>query len=229
MTHLLSPKPSRSLLRGSILPAIAVTALSVASVASLAIAAPAQAASLTWDVNFISNGSSVGSGLFSFDPTSVSSVPTGPESDPTSPTYTGVPITQVIESFSAVVQGVNWSGPNSYTWIDKTTGVLKSARAARGQIVPSIGEGWYLGDLIGDRQFTMNGRQTSESAISGTWSQFLAPLVSPPGSPPSGLLGSGSWSATLRTADAVPEPTTLVGLLVAGGMGIAARRRAAQS
>jgi hypothetical protein len=180
------------------------------------LAAPANAASLFYDIKFFSGAVQVGTGEFSYDPTdSVTfTIPLRPGEQ----TFT---IFNDLETFKAVILGINQdlTGPARLQWWNDANFILGNFSTGRG--TPPGGDvydSWYFQD--GGQQFNMtNARVLEPGALwEGDWFLISEPqIMGPP------VIGSGRWEVTPRNDEAVPEPATVVGSLV--GLAWLARKR----
>ncbi|PZV18389.1 MAG: hypothetical protein DCF22_02070 [Leptolyngbya sp.] len=177
------------------------------------IAAPAQAAILTWSLNFFDNaGSPAGKGEFSYDDESLTFVQTIPISAPV-----GFEVRNALTNFSAAVLGENWSlgdRPGVTWWQPTDSNNLGQQRISRYGIF--IADTWFFGDVgSGTRQFLLQGDNQNSASWGGSWLQSIVGVV------PS--FGSGSWTASPSSA-AVPEPSTVLGATLVG-VGVWLRKR----
>mgnify|MGYP002776988367 CR=1 FL=1 len=208
---------------------ITVSSLVMAGcVTSVAIAPsqPAQAALLTWNLTFESNGVQVGTGEFSYDTDKVAIVK---QPMPFSAAYIAdqdaplredfVPPAEYpglwtvtryanpIVNFVARFPEVNWTLTNIAAWFDPSTpsilGYFFCGRSGCG-----ITDNWFGGSPSGfaPGQFLMYNAQASANG------SYIGSFVSVPTIGTPGSLRSGTWTATA----AVPEPATIAGVVLFG-------------
>jgi len=191
---------------------------------------PAHAATFTYDLTFVdSQGNPVGTGAFSYDsekvvvvrtPNPYSSAYVAGKDDPLRPDY--IPpssgLWQVAQypnpltSFIARLPGRNWSLEDLFlSWWDPDAAAIASSfgcsRSGCG-----ISAQWFGGSIAGfaPGQFGMFAQTSLEQ---GTYTgSFISAVI--PSSPDS--FTSGTWFATARSAEAVPEPTTVFGAIAFG-------------
>ncbi len=178
-----------------------------------AIAAPTQAATLTWGLTFFDNaGTPVGTGEFSYDDEVLTFVQTIPIAAPV-----GFEVNNALTNFSATVLGKEWrlgDRPGVTWWQPASSKKLGQQVISRYGI--AIADTWFFGDVaFGTRQFSLQGGTQNPTGWGGSWVQSIAELV------PS--VGSGSWSASPSSA-AVPEPSTVLGVTLIG-VGVWLRKR----
>lgn len=176
---------------------IAVTAASVlVGVVGMEVK-PTQAATAFWDLTFFDDsGTQVGSGEFSYTPDSLLYIPT-------SMTDEGFYVNNVLESFSATIDGVDWGidyeGAASRIRWWSTSNPLGTfgAAAPRGEPLPSAGTGWFFGDSFQGLR-TLNLGSNVNVLDRGYWQQNLN------GSGGEYIHNEGTWTATLRSLD-IPD------------------------
>ena len=173
---------------------------------------PVKAASIFWDISFFDdNDMEVGNGYFSYDPDTTTLVDINARGDTIS-------VDTILDTFSAVILGVEWDEPGINWWItDETIATRGQSQSRSG---PSLSDGWFFGDpFFGTTALNIEGGSTDSNG-SGTWSQLL---VVDSGDPP--LTGFGTWSATQRvntgnngSSTDVPEPLSILASMTALGL-----------
>ncbi len=188
-----------------------IAAASVAFSFTLITAKPVQAATFSWNLDFFDdNNVQVGSGEFSYDPTTTTFVETTPTSLPE-----GFTVQNDLETFSANIRGENWGFEAGTTWWAEPSRPPGQQRTSRSR--PFVVENsWFFGDpFFGTRALNMDIDSASDTAGSGTWFQLIVP---PGGGDP--FRGAGTWKATLRSnVESVPESSSVLGLLAIGTFG----------
>ncbi|HEY9652517.1 MAG TPA: hypothetical protein V6C95_17800 [Coleofasciculaceae cyanobacterium] len=169
---------------------IAVTAASVLlGVAGMEVK-PTQAATAFWDLTFFDDdGKRVGSGEFSYNSDTLTLIPTD------YPAFYGYYVTNVLESFSANIDGVEWDregSPCVHWWnTSDPVGPFAGCRS-RYSPIPGVENRWLFGDLVarfpelavyGD----LGGRRYWQHSFYDDQRQYRE--------------GSGTWTATLRRVD----------------------------
>lgn len=190
-----------------------ITAIAFSAVVGIGtITAPAQAATLTWNLNFFDDaGNPAGKGEFSYDDESLTFVQTIPIAAPV-----GFEVNNALTSFSATVLGKEWSlsdRPGVTWWQPTGPTSLKQQEISRYGIF--INNNWFFGGASTIRQFLLYDSRPSSAGWDGSWVQAIPDFI------PS--FGSGSWTASPSSA-AVPEPSTVLGTTLIG-VGVWLRKR----
>jgi hypothetical protein len=192
---------------------------------------PAYAATLEWSLTFTSNGVDIGTGSFSYDDTKEIVIRTSPPFYDSYIGDKGAPLRSEFESpfpefpdfwkieryanpltsFTATLPGRTWTlsdGPQN--WFESTLGSFGCSRTSC-----NVASQWFFGSSAGfsPGQFVMLGGQAADGSYQGSF--ISAVLSSTPGT-----FTSGTWRA-----NAVPEPTTLLGTVVFGAGYVAAKLR----
>ncbi len=204
----------------NILRKFALVATGVALSFTVMEAKPVQAATIAWDLEFFDDaGAQVGSGQFSYNTDTNTFVQTIPTSSPQ-----GFTVQNALESFSANIQAQNWGFEEpGITWWAQSSRPPGQQRNSRYGI-SIVDNSWFFGDgFLGTRQLLLDNMESVSAQVwRGNWSQEV---LQPGGGPPA--QGEGAWTATQRNAEAVPEPSSILGSLAIGtfGAGLALKRK----
>lgn len=211
----------------------------------LASAIPVSAATITFDLDFFDDsGTQVGDGEFSYDDEAstcfefsiAGDCSREPLEDPND--YNDVFFVEnALTDFSATINGEDWSGAYGHWWGDDESGQLPGEQSISRYGIFINDNRWFFGDGdFGERQFVMDFTQSSDTYGEGDW---LQEVVSSGGGDP--FAGSGTWQATRvgiesepsvpapSPSEAVPEPSTIFGALVAMVFGYFCKRRLART
>lgn len=212
---------------------------------------PVTAATITFDLDFFDDsGTEIGDGQFSYDDEdTLTCVQITDSFDCFSESFFGdlsiqeisdlymSPVTTIsntLTDFSASINGIDWDdGDANLTWWgDDSTGQLPGQISASHSGSFAGDNSWFFGDgFRGTEQFAMNFDSSSDTSGEGNWLQNVVP--SGGGNP---FAGAGTWQATrVRTApepsvpapssEAVPEPSTVFGVLIAMIFGYFSQRK----
>jgi len=185
----------------------------------------AAAIPILWDISFFDKSSHalVGSGQFSYDPATETTVRGGPFNEPL------VTVNTAITQLDWSVQGHQWSENDASVlwWADDIAEPHPPGHLGR-QRGPSFVayNRWFLGDSFrGTKQFVLNFDHADSTSGAGSWIQAVAPGHAPHLGSLAGF-SSGFWHATPHVT-VVPIPTTLplFGLGLAGLFWVAQRQR----
>lgn len=211
--------------------------LPLAGLSLLIGAIPVTAATVTFDLDFFDDsGAEVGDGQFSYDDEETltclqitNSFDCFPESSfeelsvqEISDLYMA-PVTilnNVLTDFSANIYGIDWNESYETWWSDDETEQLPGQISVSRSGSFASFNSWFFGDpFLGTEQFLMNFDSSSDTFGEGTWFQSLVEPVFP--NPDSPFETGGTWQATRVTSspasasETVPEPSTIVGTLMA--------------
>lgn len=200
---------------------LALTASSIVLSMGVLGATPAQANLVFWNLDFFDeSGTLVGEGEFAYDPTTTTFVQTSTFSD--SIPIEGFEVQSALEVFLVNVVGDTFSleddQPGFVTWwFDSNNNPGQQLIDFRFPI-PNIRENrWFFpdgGSGLGDQIFRMNDIEKISNALwVGDWDYINFDTPFEP------IFEAGKWSATLRS-QAVPEPTTTLGLLAFSAFGV---------
>ncbi|MEL7039795.1 MAG: hypothetical protein AAFO04_29970 [Cyanobacteria bacterium J06592_8] len=179
---------------------------------------PAQASLVFWDLDFFENsGTQVGDGEFGYDPTTTTFVQT-------SVIFPGFPVEgfevqTALETFSANVFEDTFelnTLPGLVAWWAESDRNPGQQLFDPREPIPTITENRWI-FLPQEQWLFISGMQEISDALwAGSWSyiKFTSSTIPEP------IFGSGQWTATLRP-QAVPEPTTTLGLLAFSALGVA--------
>ena len=201
---------------------------------------PVTAATITFDLDFFDDGGTeVGDGQFSYDDETATCVelsPVGdcfqePSEDPND--FNDVFFVEnALTNFSATINGEDWDLGYITWWGDDESGQLPGYQATSRYGIFINENRWFFGDgYFGERQLSIGITQFSDTSGEGSWNQDVVP---PGGGNP--FAGAGTWEATrvgttpepsipAPSSEAVPEPSTVFGALVAMIFGYFAKRR----
>ncbi|MBW4669739.1 MAG: hypothetical protein KME60_20570 [Cyanomargarita calcarea GSE-NOS-MK-12-04C] len=191
---------------------------------------PAQAATLFWDLNFFdSTGTLVGNGEFTSEPDKTV-VGTTLRLGSNFPYYPLIEenfeIQNYLTNFSANIVGRKWldsstQPPNQVTWLDSYEGT-KELRSSGLRYDPnvSIANNWEIGGKGGDSPFNpirqalfLEGKGLEENQVwGGSWLERIV-------EEDRGIRvieTTGTWRATVRNLQSVPEPDTVLGIATFG-------------
>ena len=215
----------------------------------LASAIPVSAAAITFDLDFFDdNGTQVGDGEFSYDDEASTCFELSfagdcsrePSEDPND--YNDVFFVEnALTDFSATINGEDWSGAYGHWWSDDESGQISGEQSASRSDIFINDNRWFFGDsFFGEGEMIMDFTQSSDNSGEGSWLQEVVP---PGGGDP--FAGSGTWQATRvgtvseplsepsvsapSSSEAVPEPSTIFGALVALVFGYFSRRKFTQT
>lgn len=207
------------------LPKLAVITATAALSFTVIDAKPVKAELVWWDMEFFDNtGGQVGSGEFSYDLDTTTFIvtlpyPVDPLNDPLCQgnlDSCGFYVDTALESFSANILGVQFGKQLTAWWNSNTVppmGHLYGGRAGRG-----VGSGWFFGDDLGNKQFSISRNGITSSTGNGSW------LLAGSEIPQPGFY-SGNWTATLRNSTSVPEPTVTLSLFGFAILGLASLKK----
>lgn len=208
---------------------------------------PVTAATITFDLDFFDDsGTQVGDGQFSYDDEETLScyqITNSFECDLQSTDilideFGEIPeptvISNALTDFSANIDGIDWDYGDAYLtwWGDDSTGQQPGQISVSRNGSFAESNYWFFGDgFTGTEQFAMNFDSSSDTFGEGDWFQSIVPSVS--GLPSE---NSGPWQATrVGTApepsvpapfsEAVPEPSTVFGALIAMIFGYFSQRK----
>lgn len=191
---------------------------------------PVTAATITFDLDFFDDsGTEIGDGQFSYDDEAstcfessvVGDCSREPSLNPND--FNDVFFVEnALTDFSATISGEDWSGAYGHWWSDDEIGQLSGEQISSRYGISLADNQWFFeeGDF-GTEQFAMNFTQSSDTSGEGNWLQNVVP--SGGGNP---FAGAGTWQATrvgtapepsvpVPSSEAVPEPSTVFGALIA--------------
>ncbi len=186
----------------------------------------ASAAIIKFDLGFFDgNNTQVGAGQFSYDDNTSTCFETSFGGDCNSSDeykkYDTILVENALTDFSAVIDGENWNGYYGHWWSDETSGQLPGEQSVSRYGIDISNNRWFFGDpYFGERAMIMDISESSNTFGTGSCLQQILPENG--GEP---IMGSGFWQATKVEAnpspietETVPEPSTVLGFLIAVGL-----------
>lgn len=174
---------------------------------------PSLSVNIKWNLTFYNTtNQQVGSGQFGYEQGISTFVETNPF--PSS----GFPVKNALTSFSANILGEPWSLNNApgITWWSSSSRSPGQQRYSSSPQPTIVDNSWFFGDLfLGTRQLLLASiEEVSSNVWQGSWNQSIVA---------SNSFENGTW-----TAEAVPEPLTILGSAMALGFGVSFKKTLAK-
>jgi hypothetical protein len=189
---------------------------------------PALASTLFWDLNFFNdNGVEVGTGEFTSEPDKTALASTfAPYLQPNF-VERSFEVENYLTSFSVKIlrneRKIETFSDKTRTWIDPSIGTRQIVSAPFNSLPRIIKDDWRFGErgLIStygpytEGLFMEGKQQNSNNILAGSWLELrYLPFSRKFGFPP--IKNTGSWRATVRNPQTVPESSTVLGLATFG-------------